>query len=96
MGAKLSGDWRRIQGKFRLVAMLAVNVPGFGVPRMQAGMQDGRQVSLVASGIVPSPEELAAQRERVAINEMKERLARELKLDVASKAAALVASIRGE
>lgn len=96
MGAKLSGDWRKIQGKLRLVAMLAVNVPGFGVPRMQAGMENGHQLSLVASGLVPDAEELASQREAAAIAEMKERLMKDVGLDVASKKAALVASIRGE
>ncbi|OFW55853.1 MAG: hypothetical protein A2Y75_05410 [Candidatus Solincola sediminis] len=50
--AKLSGDWRRIGGQLRLIAMLAVNVPGFPVPRMQTRVADGRQLSLVASGIM--------------------------------------------
>lgn len=52
-GAKLSGDWRRLGGKLRLVAILAVNVPGFGVPRLQTHVVEGRQLSLVASGLVP-------------------------------------------
>src|SRR4029079_16942320 len=39
--ALLSGDWRRIAGRLELVAALAVNVPGFPVPRTR---------SLVASG----------------------------------------------
>jgi hypothetical protein len=94
MGAKLSGDWRKIQGKLRLVAMLAVNVPGFGVPRMQAGVQDGHQLSLVASGIVPDAADIEAAKQRIAIAEMKERLAREVGLDLASKKAALVASLK--
>ena len=63
--AKLSGDWRRIGGMFRLVAMLAVNVPGFPVPRLRVGMHNGEQVSLVAAGLVPTLEELRA-REHVA------------------------------
>lgn len=50
--AKLSGDWRRIGGNLELVAALAVNVPGFPVPRVAAGVEDGRQLSLVAAGIL--------------------------------------------
>lgn len=96
MGAKLSGDWRKIQGKLRLVAMLAVNVPGFGVPRLQAGVQDGHQLSLVASGIVPTEAELIAARNQAAIAEMKLKLQKDVGLDIDSKKAALVASIRGE
>lgn len=52
-GASLSGDWRRIGGKLRLVAVLAVNVPGYPVPRMRVGAQvdlDGWN-SLVAAGV---------------------------------------------
>lgn len=52
MGAKLSGDWRKIGGKLRLVAFLAVNVPGFPVPRMRVGMFAGDQLALVAAGVV--------------------------------------------
>lgn len=32
-GSSLSGDWRRIGGSLELVAALAVNVPGFPIPR---------------------------------------------------------------
>jgi hypothetical protein len=41
--APLSGDWRRIAGRLELVAVLAVNTPGFPVPRTRAKV-------LVASG----------------------------------------------
>jgi hypothetical protein len=41
--APLSGDWRRIGGRLELVAALAVNTPGFPVPRTRARV-------LVASG----------------------------------------------
>jgi 2'-5' RNA ligase len=49
----LSGDWRRIRGNLELVAALAVNTPGFPIPRlsMAASAADG-QLSLVAAGIV--------------------------------------------
>lgn len=50
--AALSGDWRRIGGSMELVAALAVNVPGFPIPRTEAAMVAGAQTALVASGIV--------------------------------------------
>jgi hypothetical protein len=50
-GASLSGDWRSIGGSLELVAALAVNVPGFPVPRVQAGLTaSGVQSALVAAG----------------------------------------------
>lgn len=48
----LSGDWRRIGGNLRMVALLAVNVPGFPIPRLSTNVTAGKQLSLVASGIV--------------------------------------------
>jgi 2'-5' RNA ligase len=51
--AKLSGDWRKFGRQLRLVALLAVNVPGFPVPRMKTAMSNGRQTALVAAGINP-------------------------------------------
>ena len=52
-GASLSGDWRSIGGNLELVAALAVNVPGFPVPRVQAGLAaSGVQTALVAAGTV--------------------------------------------
>lgn len=48
----LSGDWRRIAGSMELVAALAVNIPGFPIPRARAGFTTNRQASLVASGVV--------------------------------------------
>lgn len=50
-GAALSGDWRRIGGQLRLVAILAVNVPGFPIPKMRARVDDDWS-SMVAAGIV--------------------------------------------
>jgi len=50
--ASLSGDWRRIGGKLRLVAFLAVNRPGFPVPRTATFVSNRNQLSLVAAGIV--------------------------------------------
>lgn len=51
-GSSLSGDWRTIQNNLELVAALAVNVPGFPVPRVQAGLTAaGTQTALVAAGV---------------------------------------------
>lgn len=49
--ASLSGDWRRIGGRLRLVAVLAVNVPGYPIPRMSANFSADEVGSLVAAGI---------------------------------------------
>lgn len=51
----LSGDWRRIGGNLELVAALAVNTPGFPIPRPSGLVASGQQVSLVASGLVTEP-----------------------------------------
>jgi len=51
--ATLSGDWRMIGGELELVAALAVNVPGFPIPRLGLAASGGRQTALVAAGIVP-------------------------------------------
>lgn len=47
----ISGDWRAINGGLELVGVLAVNTPGFPVPRARAGLVAGAQVSLIASGL---------------------------------------------
>lgn len=51
--APISGDWRRYGTDLELVAALAVNVPGFGVPRPQGLVAGGAVVSLVAAGMLP-------------------------------------------
>lgn len=47
---RLSGDWRRIGGKLRLVGLLAVNVPGFPLPAPRARVAGGAPLALVAAG----------------------------------------------
>jgi hypothetical protein len=47
---QVSGDWRRIGGALRLVGLLAVNVPGFPVPKMRARVASGEPQALVAAG----------------------------------------------
>ena len=51
LSAPLSGDWRNVGGNLELVAALSVNTPGFPVPRSYA-VDNGREMSLVASGVV--------------------------------------------
>lgn len=63
--ASLSGDWRRIGGTLELVAALAVNVPGFPVPRVAASSSGGRQTSLVASAMVPPTRRMVGRNEAV-------------------------------
>lgn len=48
----VSGDWRGINGSMELVAALAVNVPGFPVPRTEQLVAAGGVASLVAAGVV--------------------------------------------
>jgi hypothetical protein len=50
--AALSGDWRSINGSLEMLGLLAVNVPGFPVPRaLSASGDDGQPLALVAAGI---------------------------------------------
>jgi hypothetical protein len=48
---QVSGDWRSIGGKLRLVGLLAVNVPGFPVPKLRTKYTSGQQLALVAAGM---------------------------------------------
>lgn len=47
----LSGDWRAVGGNLELVAALAVNVPGFPIPRVGIAASGDMQSALVAAGI---------------------------------------------
>lgn len=54
--APLSGDWRRIGSSLELVAALAVNMPGYPIPRPAGLVASGQISSLVAAGMVrPAP-----------------------------------------
>lgn len=61
--APLSGDWRRVStsGGLELVAALAVNTPGFPVPRAAGLVAAGRMMSLVAAGTVTERDIAAAR-----------------------------------
>jgi 2'-5' RNA ligase len=78
---QLSGDWRRIGGQLRLVALLAVNVPGFPVPRPRARVASGDTQALVAAGKVAhdagqAGPDLSGVRERIAASIGRDRGAR--------------------
>jgi len=68
--APVSGDWRPINGHLEMVGLLAVNVPGFPVPRQRAlaasvGEGEYETLALVAAGIV-TPERVAAHSRAMA------------------------------
>lgn len=48
-----SGDWREVGGNLELVAVHAVNMPGFPPPKDSAYVANGRVMALVASGAPP-------------------------------------------
>ena len=52
-GAVLSGDWRDYEGNLELIGLLAVNVPGFPIPKVAARVAGGRTLALVAAGSDP-------------------------------------------
>lgn len=51
----VSGDWRGVDGALELVAALAVNVPGFPVPRTEQLVAAGGVETLIAAGVVVPP-----------------------------------------
>lgn len=67
--SKISGDWRNVNGNLELVAMLAVNVPGFPVPRVMVASADVDPMgwALVSAGVADQRVlDMMAERERVA------------------------------
>jgi len=73
---QVSGDWRRIGGQLRLVGLLAVNVPGFPVPKMRARVASGQPLALVAAGrpTVAPPVLSQEEKERQAVRTVMEML----------------------
>lgn len=53
--SSVSGDWRPINGRLELVAVCAVNCPGFPIPR--ARVAAGAPIALVAAGVEPIVEQ---------------------------------------
>jgi 2'-5' RNA ligase len=66
LAAAPSGDWREVRARGRntmeLIAAHSVNVQGFPVPRNRAAMENGRQLSLIASGVQPKEQVVDAER----------------------------------
>jgi hypothetical protein len=58
--SSVSGDWRPINGNLELVAVCAVNVPGFPIP--QARVAGGAPVALVAAGTAEIVDVIMAER----------------------------------
>jgi hypothetical protein len=58
--SSVSGDWRPINGRLELVAVCAVNCPGFPIPR--ARVAAGSPIALVAAGVEPLIERSIAMR----------------------------------
>lgn len=59
-GSTPSGDWRKVNGNLELVGLLAVNVPGFPVPRTKALVASADEgepdvLTLVAAGLLERP-----------------------------------------
>jgi hypothetical protein len=98
--AALSGDWRAMpRGGQELVAALAVNTPGFPIPRMGLAASGMTQTSLVATGIVEH-EEFASKKPVDVSMDLVNSVAnvveaRQLRrADVAARKAAATSSIR--
>lgn len=61
LAAALSGDWRAIGGSLEMVAALAVNVPGFPIPRIAVAASGAMETALVAAGMVVDEEQEVTQ-----------------------------------
>lgn len=85
----LSGDWRRNGTSLELVAALAVNVPGFPIPRTSlAASGDAGQESLVAAGIIPvMPAAFTPGQEKISVTNV-------AKVDAQEVAAIVRATVR--
>jgi hypothetical protein len=63
--ASLSGDWRRLGHSLELVAALAVNVPGFPIPRTSVAASAAHTQSLVAAGLIINRDEVDELRQLI-------------------------------
>lgn len=94
MASDVSGDWRRQGGNLELVAILAVNVPGFPKHRVKQRHEDAQVASMVASYPRPCPEDIEARDE--AVWRAFERVAQTIGRDRRARVDALAARIRGD
>ena len=92
---QVSGDWRRIGGSMRLVAFLAVNHPGFPVPRLTTFVSKGKQLSLVAAGIAQTDYTAPVTRRDPGMMAAMERIARGVGRDPVSRMNAIRDRVRG-
>lgn len=61
MSSPVSGDWRSIGGSLEMIAVCAVNSPGFPVPRARVSFSNGEQRALVGTfGVQAAPGEWKA------------------------------------
>lgn len=60
----LSGDWRKVNGKFSLMAVVSVNAPGYPVPEVLVAA--GVDVGLITYGPEPEPPEQLSDLELLA------------------------------
>lgn len=93
-GSPLSGDWRTVNGNLELHAALAVNTPGFPIPRPAGLVASGHLTSLVASGVLtPSKEDQDAVR-AFALKRMRERADDAMRQAVRARVAAFARRTR--
>jgi hypothetical protein len=92
LAATISGDWRWIGGNLEMVATLAVNTPGFPIPRLSVAASGGRQTTLFAAGIVPPRTNVADDTPAVLVSaaEVARELHRLAKVDAAREQALAV------
>lgn len=86
-----SGDWRRIGGGMELVAALAVNSPGFPVPRVR--IASGQPEALVAANVIDTT---ARPKADPALTAAAARIASTVGRDPATRAAELRRRVHGE
>lgn len=92
--APLSGDWRSVNGNLELVAALAVNTPGFPVPRPRGLVAGGDLVALVASGMVAPRQVYADQLSEEDLRYLKRLAHREREADLSASAKELASRIK--
>lgn len=68
--AALSGDWRQIGAGLEMVAALAVNVPGFPIPRAALSASADVQYALVAASPVEQPTFEAGEVSSMSVKEI--------------------------